>query len=312
MGLETVVSLPVDKFTPEERKALKRKAGRHKKLRSKIKTIYPMGAEREYRRLMAQYTDLLIDSINRNLPKIERAYKRQQREDSRFDDRVVLSAEVNKAIRQIAREVEYKASKLNMEEAIMRIARMTSSVATKQWKAAVRRSLSLVVDDDYYEDLCKARKSRWVADALLLVGGLITSTLLLLPSDVMDSAATGSSVGDMVKRVRDRARKVKERALSIARDAIGTLFTGLTEVIHADAGIDSYVWCTKRDDRVRECHASFEGKVFKWSDPPEIWYRTSRGIVFTGRHCHPGEDYGCRCTAAPVFNFATMKLALAT
>ncbi|WP_442872598.1 phage minor head protein [Cognatishimia sp. SS12] len=42
---------------------------------------------------------------------------------------------------------------------------------------------------------------------------------------------------------------------------------------------------TRRDSRVRPSHAENDGRVFEWNDPPA-----------TG---HPGDDYGCRCTAEP-------------
>ncbi len=46
-----------------------------------------------------------------------------------------------------------------------------------------------------------------------------------------------------------------------------------------------YIWRTRKDGKVRPEHAANEGKVFAWDNPPP-----------TG---HPGDDYGCRCTAEP-------------
>ena len=46
-----------------------------------------------------------------------------------------------------------------------------------------------------------------------------------------------------------------------------------------------YIWRTRRDNKVRPSHAANDGKIFAWDDPPG-----------TG---HPGDDYGCRCTAEP-------------
>ena len=42
--------------------------------------------------------------------------------------------------------------------------------------------------------------------------------------------------------------------------------------------------------------------MFSYDDPPEMWYMTKHGIVYTGRRCNPGEDYGCRCVALPIFD----------
>ncbi len=46
-----------------------------------------------------------------------------------------------------------------------------------------------------------------------------------------------------------------------------------------------YIWRTRSDGKVRPSHAANHGKIFAWDSPPP-----------TG---HPGEDYGCRCTAEP-------------
>ncbi len=46
-----------------------------------------------------------------------------------------------------------------------------------------------------------------------------------------------------------------------------------------------YIWRTRSDGKVRSSHAANNGKVFAWDTPPP-----------TG---HPGDDYGCRCTAEP-------------
>lgn len=60
-----------------------------------------------------------------------------------------------------------------------------------------------------------------------------------------------------------------------------------------ESGFDRYVWTTRKDDRVRPDHARLEGRICSWNDPPVVDLRS-------GRHAHPGEDYNCRCTAAPL------------
>ena len=44
-----------------------------------------------------------------------------------------------------------------------------------------------------------------------------------------------------------------------------------------------YIWRTRRDGKVRSSHAEREGQIHSWGNPPEGG--------------HPGEDFGCRCTA---------------
>lgn len=48
-----------------------------------------------------------------------------------------------------------------------------------------------------------------------------------------------------------------------------------------------YVWRTAGDTRVREGHVHREGKVFRWSEPPEGG--------------HPGTEPNCRCWAEPYY-----------
>ncbi len=59
-----------------------------------------------------------------------------------------------------------------------------------------------------------------------------------------------------------------------------------------------YIWRTQGDSNVRESHAKNDGKIFAWDERPE-----------TG---HPGEDFGCRCTAEPYYpdvkEYAEIKL----
>lgn len=49
-----------------------------------------------------------------------------------------------------------------------------------------------------------------------------------------------------------------------------------------------YIWRTRNDGKVRPSHAANDGEFFAWDERPP-----------TG---HPGEDYGCRCTAEPYYS----------
>ncbi len=49
--------------------------------------------------------------------------------------------------------------------------------------------------------------------------------------------------------------------------------------------LESYVWRSRDDARVRSTHAEYDDQTFSWSDPP------SGG--------HPGQGWNCRCTAEP-------------
>lgn len=68
-----------------------------------------------------------------------------------------------------------------------------------------------------------------------------------------------------------------------------------------DAGVQEYIWSDSGDSRVRSGHHRLNGKKFRWDDPPVVDERT-------GRRCHPGEDFQCRCVAIPVFDIDTLDL----
>ena len=87
----------------------------------------------------------------------------------------------------------------------------------------------------------------------------------------------------------------------LARDQIAKLNGDITQQQQQDAGVVEYVWSTSGDSRVRPSHAALNHKRFRWDDPPVVDEKT-------GRRCHPGKDYQCRCCALPVFNIKTVDL----
>lgn len=52
-----------------------------------------------------------------------------------------------------------------------------------------------------------------------------------------------------------------------------------------ELGIESYVWTTVGDGKVRPGHAVLHGRRFRWDDADAV---------------HPGQEPGCRCIAVPV------------
>lgn len=52
--------------------------------------------------------------------------------------------------------------------------------------------------------------------------------------------------------------------------------------------LETYIWRSQDDARVRAAHAEYDDRAFAWSDPP------AGG--------HPGEAWNCRCTAEPIID----------
>lgn len=140
--------------------------------------------------------------------------------------------------------------------------------------------------------------------------GLIRSIADTLHAEVRDVVRTSTSRGTRVeslsRQIQERFGVTESRARLIARDQTLKANAALTQIRHQDAGVESYIWSTSRDERVRgkpggkwaashANHWALEGTIQSWSDPPIT-------NPETGERHHPGEDYQCRCVAIPVLD----------
>lgn len=100
------------------------------------------------------------------------------------------------------------------------------------------------------------------------------------------------ALGELEDLIRERADVSLSRANLIATDQTLKLNSSLMRARHEAAGIDRYTWSTSLDERVRPMHAELEGEEFRYDDPPV----TNED----GDTNNPGDDYRCRCVAAPI------------
>ncbi len=76
-------------------------------------------------------------------------------------------------------------------------------------------------------------------------------------------------------------------ARAVSEDRLLRAFaSALNEMRQRALGVESYVWRTQDDGKVRTAHAARAGLRFRWNDVPEGG--------------HPGQDHNCRCVAVPV------------
>lgn len=281
-----------------------------KKIVSRAVPKYPDSAERELRRISRSYVRLLNKSMKDHLPEIMSAYKNAMRNDSRYDSIFDLRDKVNSEIMKMAAELEEALEMFGLEDAIERISRIAQRNSIKEWKRAVKAAFGLDIFEDYYKGETYEQAVRaWVADSISKIKSIPTETLGRLQEIILDGYREGRLIRDLKKEIQENYNVSKHHAEMIARDQVSTLNSELTQMQQRDAGVRQYKWSSSRDSRVRESHAEFDGQIFSWDDPPEGWYSTkSRGIVYTGRKCHPGEDYCCRCVAIPVFEWQTLDL----
>lgn len=64
-------------------------------------------------------------------------------------------------------------------------------------------------------------------------------------------------------------------------------FAGLVNQLRQeDLGIEAYIWSSQNDAKVRDNHADYDDRVFRWDSPPDSG--------------HPGQAHNCRCWAEPL------------
>lgn len=283
---------------------IRRRFGRRRYLVSRYTPQYPMQAEREFGRIGKRYVRSLYRSMKTTLQ--EGAEVRQDGADYQSDSGGRYRA--RDAVNRAAEDFQQSLIDSGMDKDVDRVANMTRRHAVTQWEKSVERTLGAKIDKKGYLEKCGAACESWANNSRKALFGLFSGAKDMFGRAVDTAIDFGESIAEAVKRVYE---KFLARVGQITQHAIGELNALLSKLLHIDSGVTRYMWKTKRDFRVRECHASFDGHIFQWDSPPEVWYRTGAGIVYTGRRCHPGEDYGCRCTASPIFEIGKLNLQIA-
>jgi len=159
-----------------------------------------------------------------------------------------------------------------------------------QWRALVRSQYAvdpiMQEDKERYTNLL----TNWSRSNSLLIKDIPFKTSNQIAELTRKSLIDGTNLTDVTNEIFDimseRTSVQESRAKLIARDQVSKLNGQLTMERQTDLGVESYVWRTVGDERVRDEHDDNDGETFSWDSPPA-----------TG---HPGEDYQCRCWAEPI------------
>ena len=289
--------------------AVKRKFYGNRTLHSKAVTHFPVSISDEYERTVQAYMGMLNQVLRSHLPTIRRAIAAEQSE-MRQDSVSDVLALIGRVFIDINTGFSRRARHFGLERRIERLAAMSRRHSVREWKRVVHRTLGISIMEGYYAgEFYRHALERWTANNASLIKSLPDQTLTRMQNIIQNGYFEGKSNAEMGRLIQDAYGVDRNRALFIARDQTAKLNSDLTKQQQEDAGVEEYVWDSSGDSRVRECHAYLNGKTFRWDDPPEMWYMTKRrGRVYTGRRCHPGEDYQCRCVALPKFRLETLNL----
>lgn len=283
--------------------AVKAKFRGHQVLLCKRQPQYPVQAEREFQRVTNAYMDPLNRLLKKYLPKIVRAAEAE--ESSRSDDTGDLISKATAIFNKMAEELQRSTSDFGLYDKIQAMAALTRKLSIKEWKLAVKETLGVDLFDDYYSgELFRELMERWISENVGLIKTIPQDSLESMRNIVLEGVRSGRTIPNIVKAVQNAYNVDKRHARLIARDQIAKLNSDIAEQQQTDAGVKEYIWSTSGDQRVRPSHKKLDGKRFRWDDPPIVDERT-------GRRCHPGRDYQCRCVALPVFDWDTIDLPVA-
>ncbi len=126
--------------------------------------------------------------------------------------------------------------------------------------------------EPYLEPLRKA----WVAQNTDLVKSIPVKLHSELRGIIDRGVANGFSVKQLQEQIVARFGVTESRAKLIAQDQILKANASLTQERLKSVGVESYIWRTVGDSRVRPAHAEREGREFKWNDPPDGGIRVTR------------------------------------
>lgn len=150
------------------------------------------------------------------------------------------------------------------------------------------------------------------------VKGLDQRFVGMIENAIMQAVKSGKSRAAMQKDIENAIksgaksfidRDVKRVAAGQAQKA----FAAMNQANQAALGIDSYIWVTRSDERVRgnpvglypksiPSHYIMHGRRFLWSDARlmVVGNKTVKRDAMMS-HRHPGQDDGCRCFARGIF-----------
>ena len=275
------------------------------------KPTYPMSAERELARAFLVVANGIRKVAKPYIMRLSEVYGIWYDENVRMDARISLSDAMAGILEEysdgILEEIDFE----SVSSQVAKASKVAQRTSLNDWKTIVKESLDLTVDEPFYIETTDDIINKWAYDSVSQIKSYPQEYLDKVQEIIQWGYETKQPMVNVYRRLEKVTGDTRSHVRMIARDQMGTLNCMMTKHEHESMGVSQYVWVTRRDNRVRECHRTLNGKVFSWDNPPAMWYVTKKGVVYTGRYCHPGEDYQCRCVAKPVFEQSAVNAAIA-
>lgn len=195
--------------------------------------------------------------------------------------------------------------------AIVTIAENMEKFNQKEWDAFKKIAVGAAFSED--DGWTQAVVDEWARTQVTLITKASNDMRDAVARRVRKGVAEGQN-NDEIKALimRDLPGISTRRAAIIARDQTAKLNADLSKSRMEQAGIETYIWSTSMDERVRglpggkyanavPSHYLMEGLICRWDDPTK--YRNSSGEWVARPNgaplLHPGQDIMCRCVALP-------------
>lgn len=256
----------------------------------KVRHRYPARIEKIYAKAMRD----MVDEINAELKgSIAEAIKADIKTNQDGFRRDALS-DILRAIRDTV------VGLVSPSSMARRIAQSVIGANDRAMGQAIQRAVGVSValpPSDMDEQI-----SAWVEENVSYITKMQTDYLTSVQGVVSKGFQSGLSYTDISKQIRERTGITKRRATLIARDQVGSLNAQVTRQRNEELGVESYIWRTVGDERVRglkggrypdanPSHAARDGKEYTWKDGAGA------------RDRHPGDGIQCRCYAESVIKF---------
>lgn len=300
---------------------LKKKFHGKQYVESKYIPRFPDSAERDYLRVINSFTVMVVkaalESHMEELIGILSASEKEGRMDARssrfkqnaadrarkrrssIDNTVIRLASLFRAIDD---DMKKSFGLFGVKRKLNEIANANRKLTVAEWKKAISKTLGINILEDYYDGNFYAEIiDSWVNENVDLINSIPKDALDDMQKIILDDYLKGTTISGIVKDIQHSYSMTKSHARLIARDQMGKLNCQITKHQQQSCGVKKYKWKTAQDARVRDDHRLLNNKIFDWDHPPIVDHRT-------GRRCHPGQDYQCRCVAIPVFDFECLDI----
>lgn len=247
----------------------------------KVKIQYPMSLEREYARELIKYTRKVRDICKRHVSAmVDAAMWNAIHADDWTEEQ---TEEINKDI-----TAEEEAAIMAVIIAMFNRVKIFNRRQQEKIFRSIFGSTPKETGGVGYEKI----KQIWVNQNIELIHSIDRRTLesirYMLSENIIRAANRKILVEELTENIMHMAEVNAKRAALIACDQVGKLNSQLAQYEQVNQGVNSYIWVTMGDSRVRPAHRDREGKQFYWNSPP------SDG--------HPGWAIRCRCSASPCYD----------